>query len=346
MNKSKFIYIANHLLEDAVEKVAIDLNSEPMKLSEPAHTAAIVSKFPGLMNRHWGVAKFGGCFIHQSPYVNFKTKNRKRKSERCEVGDLLCLCKKIVDGIIRYNATLFQLKKDKTESGKVKPDNVSQRLLYTEWPVFSFDHSRANAGANQYDIQPKAVTPGAQYMFINKYSYPCYVPVVFTHSIPSSVMENTPERSFGSFLWDFINWQNGRPISEPDANPKDEWSRLIWELVARTTNKVYNINKSNPKWQICNLRSNGDFFAFMTKMTDGAYGDFLYAEWLKKEYESSLESIDYIKDKPIEGDGQSVEVNTSDGISILFIDFDKENEEKLSEMSRDTSKLSILTSCV
>ena len=341
--KSDFIYISNCLLEDAVEKVAIDLNREPKKLSEPSHTAAIVSKFPGLMNRHWGVAKFGGCFIHQSPYVNFKAKNRKR---RCEVGDLLCLCKKTVDGKVRYNATLFQLKKDKIESGKVKLDNIRQRLLYTEWPVLSFDHSRANAGDNQYDIQPKAVTPGAQYMFINKYPYPCsnyydcrarcYVPVVFTHSIPSSVMENTPERSFGSFLWDFINWQNGRPISEPDANPKDEWSRLIWELVARTTNKVYNINKSNPKWQICNLRSNGDFFAFMTKMADGAYGDFLYAEWLKKEYESSLESIDYIKDKPIEGDGQSVEVNTFDGISILFIDFDKENEEKLSEMSRDT----------
>jgi len=107
MNKSDFIYIANSLLEDAVEKVAIDLNSEPKKLSEPSHTAAIVSKFPGLMNRHWGGAKFGGCFIHQSPYVNFKAKNRKR---RCEVGDLLCLCKKTVDGKVRYNATLFQLK--------------------------------------------------------------------------------------------------------------------------------------------------------------------------------------------------------------------------------------------
>ncbi len=38
ISKSDFIYIVNNLLEDAVEKVAIDLNSEPMKLSEPSHT--------------------------------------------------------------------------------------------------------------------------------------------------------------------------------------------------------------------------------------------------------------------------------------------------------------------
>lgn len=73
----------------------------------------------------------------------------------------------------------------------------------------------------------------------------------------------------------------------------------------------------------------------MTKMADVAYDDFLYAEWLKKEYESTLESIEDIKEKPIEGERKSVEVNTPDGISILFVDFDKEKEEKNSEMSRD-----------
>ena len=55
--KSEFIYIANRMLEEAVAEVAIDQNSEPKKLSEPSHTAAIVSKFPSLMNDRWGGAK-------------------------------------------------------------------------------------------------------------------------------------------------------------------------------------------------------------------------------------------------------------------------------------------------
>lgn len=68
MTKLEFIYLANCMLLDAVEAMAYDLGMYPHdELSEPAHTAAIVTKFPSLMNKHWGGAKFAGCYIHQSP---------------------------------------------------------------------------------------------------------------------------------------------------------------------------------------------------------------------------------------------------------------------------------------
>lgn len=328
MNKYQFISLANHMLYEALVNVADDLNQSVRKLSEPAHTASIVSKFPNLMNQRWEEVKFGGCFIHQSPLVEMHI---SEKDNTCEVGDLLCLCKKTVDGNIRYNATLFQIKKNKSGIGRVKPDNVKQRRLYTEWPKFSFVYSNGNSANNLYDIKPKNVTPGAQYMFINKapyYSHYCrcccgYGPIVFTHSIPASIMENNSENSFGLFLWDFIHWQNGRSISKQSDANDDEWSRFVWELIDRSKFNVYNINKKSPKWHICDLRSNGEFFAFMTDMAMGIFDDQPYYKWVEQTQSHAGERIIPETDNHIE-ETERPEVAEENplGISILFIDLD------------------------
>lgn len=333
ITRSEFILLANRMLCRAVEEMACDLGKyyySEEQISEPAHTAAIVTKFPSLMNERWNGAKFGGCFIHQSPYIKM---NKVKGKNGCEVGDLLCVCKKTINGKKHLNAILFQLKKDRSKNRRVKPDNSIQLRLYSDWPEFSFVQNILISGDNHFDIHPKTVSQGAQYMFINRYPYfdcRCYsfgccysFPVVFTHSIPAPIMKNDPEFSFGSFLWSFIHWQNGRPISESVATAKDDWSRLIWELIERSKKNVFTINKGKDN-EILAQRYQGDTIGYMTKMVAELYAGMTSQEWFshvqclwddapKSEGNIHVESA---KNTNREG---------GDGISILLIDLDVEN---------------------
>lgn len=310
-----FCCLANECLFNAVEQVRYDLQPGK-KLDEPSYTAAIVTKFPDLMNRSWPFINFGGCFIHKSPIVHFG------KGRGCELGDLLVLCKKTVDSRLRYNAALFQLKNAKYPEKVTIGNKSKQLLLYTHWPQFSFNA----ADTNKYDIFPKIVTPGAQYMFINNealychshYYCRCQRPIIFTDNIPAHVMENRADLSFGRFLWDFIHWQSGRPISEEQDKNNDEWSRLVWDLIDRTRYKVFNLQNV----QIQNkLQSNGDFFSFMTTQSMQPILSLLYESWLEEKNEGKLKELDVKKEE-----GNTQRTGNEGGISILFIDLDIINE--------------------
>lgn len=328
ITKPEFVFLANQMLCRAVEEMASDLGKyyPEEQISEPAHTAAIVTKFPSLMNKSWSGAKFGGCFIHQSPYIKM---NKVKGKNECEVGDLLCVCKKSINEKKRLNAVLFQLKKDRSKKGKVKPDNSRQLRLYSEWPEFSFVQDLHIKEHHRYDIQPKAVSEGAQYMFINTYPYldgKCYgygcccSPVVFTHSIPATIMENDPYFSFGSFLWSFIHWQNGRPISESAATAKDDWSHLIWELIERSKKNVFTINKRKNN-EFLSKRYQGDTISFIMKTIFELYKDkpssewYNHIQWLRKN-EQKTEGNRHIESV------KRTKKEENDVFSILFIDLD------------------------
>lgn len=318
MQRIRFEHIANYMLLGAVNALKSDLLAGKT-FDEPAYTAAIATRFPALMTGVCEHVKFGGCFIHKSPIVTIDNMGNPSETERCEAGDLLVLCKDLVDGQTRINAALFQLKKTKHLYDHEKPDNDIQLKLYTEWPSFSIGRNYKNP---YYNIEPKAVTPGAQYMFINEDNFYCdwyeyypysLQPIVFTHSIPAPIMRSDPELSFGSFLWDFMNWQDGRPISETEQTAKDDWSVFIWKLIdwsKSTTFKHKNVRI--PK----HIKANGDFFQFMTLPTSESHADIMFADWLSQSEKSSNQGLydmeEFKDDISDENGGRS--------FAILFID--------------------------
>lgn len=310
-----FSTMANYMLLGAVNSIRKDLKAGAT-MKEPDYLAAIVTKFPPLMNTMWGNAKYGGCYIHQKPYVTTVA------GDTCEAGDLLVLCRKTVDGKTRINAALFQLKKPMHLYHSIRPDNKIQLDLYTQWRSFSM--GRTFDLAKSLDIQPKAATPGAQYMFINGYPEHyyydpdfdgCYVgsPVVFAHAIPEPEMYFRGDCSFGRFLWNFIHWQTGRPIAPEKDQANDDWSRFIWELIERTQNaKISNVNVGIQKKHGIS-RQQGDFFHFMT--TDDCIND------LPQKYYASRE-MDGETEPPVTDENN---YNESDGaVSILMIDMAEE----------------------
>lgn len=129
MHRLRFIYLANHILLGAVNALRNDL-LKGKTFDEPAYTAAIATKFPAMMNGVWGDVKFGGCFIHKSPIVTLDNTSNPSVRESCEAGDLLVLCRELVDGQTRINAALFQIKKTDSLYDTIKRQLYSAEALY------------------------------------------------------------------------------------------------------------------------------------------------------------------------------------------------------------------------
>lgn len=319
MHRLRFIQFANHMLFGAVNALKNDLR-KGKKFDEPAYTAAIATKFPAMMNGAWGNVKFGGCFIHKSPIVTLDNTSNPSVRESCEAGDLLVLCRDMVDGYIRINAALFQVKKMDGLYNRIKPDNEIQLKFYTEWPTFSFGRSYKSP---YYNIEPKTATPGAQYMFINekKYYHHWYdyyplslQPLLFTHSKSAAVMCSDPDLSFGNFLWEFINWQDGRPISESEQKANDEWSKFIWRLISFSKTKSFmhkNVRISK------HIKATGDFFQFMTLPMSETHADVMFTDWLNQHNMSN--DTETFNNKMLNEEKFDDEGGDK-GFAILFID--------------------------
>lgn len=305
-----FTLKADYMLLGAVNAVKKDI--APRKsIQEQDYLTAIVTKFPLLMNSTWDEVKYGGCFIHKSPLVSFK------KGGRCEAGDLLVLCREIVEKDVRYNAALFQLKRVLQKNAPfIKPDNMLQYKFYSEWPEFSIGGKFYPALSR--NIEPKAVTPGAQYMLINDPDFMthhlllgecCYHhQFVFTHSIPRPEMYSTKDLTFGRFLWDFTHWQNGRPIAPEEDARGDEWSRFIWDLIVKTHNVVIRNVNAGLGAGSKQSKQQGDFFDILTTKECISYLPKSYLDGLTSDHDG--------------GDNKEEVVNEEDNgaISILFVD--------------------------
>lgn len=95
----------NEALNKAVGEVA-SIMKPGRRMQEPDYTAAITLCLPSRLEQILGPkVKVGGCFVHQNPIVRFDS-----QPKGCELGDLLVLCRKVVDGEQRHNAAQFQLK--------------------------------------------------------------------------------------------------------------------------------------------------------------------------------------------------------------------------------------------
>ncbi len=217
----------NKAIRIAIAKVNAHKHGE---LQEPDYTAALALEFPKAMNQT-GVfphIKFGGCFIHQSPIVQF---NSPHKQKGCELGDLLVLLIKRTKDDVRYNAALIQLKISDINPATLHGDgDLKQLYLYEKWPAFTFVSTE-----EQYDLFPKTVTQGALYTIVQRKSVP-----QFFMAEPMTHMPFSGEMTFGRFIQNAINWQAGRAITDEVNKDSDEWSRLVWDLIEHSAKKVFN----------------------------------------------------------------------------------------------------------
>ncbi len=222
----KRITAINQAIQMAIKQIQ-RLAKRP--LQEPDYNTALALLLPTLLNKsgYFKNVRFGGCFIHQSPIATFNDSSNVQCS--CELGDLLAICHKVVDGDDLYNAALVQWKIIKKAVEVLTGKPLNQLSLYKHWPLFSL-----SSKGGTYDIYPKTVTPGAQYGLIQ--SYPDFG--VFT-TIPSTCLKVQGASSYARFLINLMSWQTGRPFEHDSSKANDDWSKLINHLIQSSLSKAF-----------------------------------------------------------------------------------------------------------
>lgn len=223
---------------------------------EPDYVAGLALNLPGLLNKEYGLRlRFGGCFIHGSPYVAFKDK------VSCELGDLLVLYREAQNGKERYNAALIQHKMASTNHIDEK-----QFDLYSSWPQFNFGH-KVNSNKTQYDVNPKTIFSGAEYSYIHDQDS-----LRFTMSQPSlelnvNGVDLREGEAFEDYLADLVTWERGREVFSRvpgQSTILDAWSKLIWDVVEKTS-KMKGFLRRN----VCEgrqPRTVGEFFELLLRV--------------------------------------------------------------------------------
>ncbi len=226
---------------------------------EPCYTAALAKELPRILNgiitgetKKLGIPpmyRFGSCYVHQKPYVRFGSGFKSR----CELGDLLVLVKKTINGVAAFNSALFQLKNIKDTKAKifqVRPNSSEdkQLTLYTRWGELKIDLKSENT--TEYDVTPHSVSQGGLYMFVrSNRQHPKFVVAVpdrnMETTVPPSFGYYSYPVSFGHYLSRMVKWQCGRAIASKNDTKNgcaDDWSRLIWRVIELLENAVSNCN--------------------------------------------------------------------------------------------------------
>ena len=231
--------VFNSAIDDALEKLCDKVCDR-----EPCYTATLTKELPRILNdiinnkaRPGVPSKYrvGSCYAHQKPYVKFGTDFKLR----CELGDLLVLIKKTINGTAAFNSALFQLKKASDKKYQVSQNNSgnTQLTLYTKWGKLKIDLKSENATV--YDVMPHTVSQGGSYMFVRSDR----LHPKFVVATPNRSMGTTPissvgcysyPQSLGNYLSGMVEWLCGRTIAPKDDIKKgcaDDWSKLIWRVI-------------------------------------------------------------------------------------------------------------------
>lgn len=274
-----YITDINNAIAQSVATVKAVAKKNGRAMQEPDYVAALTTEFPRRIKGLFPGVRYGGCFIHQKPKISF-TSNIDGNQHSCELGDLLVICRKIVDGKERYITALLQFKRANGKSLRISAlSELVQLEVYTSWPIFTIKNV-----PGQFDVQPKTVNLGAQYSLI--YESAGQYRSMYAH-IPQASMDFSSDLTLGRFINDLLDWQDGRTINEESQKDDEEWSRLIWTLINISKTAIFNrrnIGQENSP------RTAGEFFDFMCD------------------------------EDPIIITTENIEENAENAISLLFID--------------------------
>ena len=121
-----YILDINNAIAQSVATVKANAKKNGWTMREPDYVAALTTEFPKRIAGLIPGVRYGGCFIHQRPLITF-TSTIDGNQHRCELGDLLIICRKTVDGKERYNAALLQFKKANSKCLTIyKPSELRQ----------------------------------------------------------------------------------------------------------------------------------------------------------------------------------------------------------------------------
>lgn len=208
-------------------------------------------------------------FCHQKPLADFG------KKPIPEIGDILFVFNYKNKRKPLINSLLLQAKKTSKSKFIISPEDT-QLDLYENWPKFELKRAN-NLSGKKYDIYPKTVTQGAKYLLIDPNPLMTYrINGTFTYgcAIPASLI--TLNSEFSDELIDFLEFRNGRMISEK-TNSTEDWSKMVWDILEITKNKMTKRNNIGLSRFPRNIsqKLDGCHFIDLSTESDSFYSDII-----------------------------------------------------------------------
>jgi hypothetical protein len=225
-----------------------------------------------ILKKYFPLKEFSitGIYCHQKPIVDIKA------AKDPELGDILFVyIYNDTPGTRRYNSLLMQAKKSKYSTTMVSKADEHQLKLYTDWPLFYYKRAGSLDGTTR-DIMPKSFHAGAQYLLIYEGHYFILPgsPISFPMGCATPMKKLSINKRLDKELVDFITFKSGRIFEENTATTKDEWTRMIWELLAITKKKGSKRKNAGLKAFPRQVTANLDgFFSFASSIEDTYFRD-------------------------------------------------------------------------
>ena len=256
--------IRRDIIRDRIQvdlhKITDDLYKSSVKIYEPDLVANLVLNLtPRLTNILKTVDptsnySFTSIFCHQSPKVQIGPK------KVCEIGDILIIyVDKHDKNQIKYNSMLLQAKVSNSKSFKC---SGTQYDLYNYWPEFEYNSPKSISG-KAIDIYPKVHHDGGKYLIIDK-NYPISNSFYKTAVSASPI---TKSKDLSMEIAELITFTSGKMFDSYANRNKDDWTRLIWDMVelSLVNTNLFNVKNtfgSNSRNQTCMAYGvNGEIFS-------------------------------------------------------------------------------------
>jgi hypothetical protein len=234
-------------------------------------TVDFTEKFFQALKSYFPNNKFSvtGIYSHQKPTVDIGLKMAP------EIGDwLLVYIYTNKKGVKKCNSLLLQAKMAGKKTINVPTSEKHQLMLYTHWPKFRYKRAGLLNGI-QRDIQPKAINDGAKYLLIEKKPVIDSTNIQGNHpmrcAIPATTL--TPDCDLATVIVDFLKFKVGRNFKKNTMACKDDWSKMIWDLIGITYDKAtrrMNVGLSDFQRQIT---AEYDGYCFFHTETDSIFGE-------------------------------------------------------------------------
>lgn len=221
---------------DFVLKKCHALSSNPQ---EPDFVASLTLNFTSdlasILKAVFPKNKFSltGVFCHQKPLADIGLTTDP------EIGDILLVYIYTDNtGSKRHNSLLLQAKRSGSSTLVVPTSELHQLKLYTDWPKFTYKRAGLLNGTSR-DILPKTINAGAQYLLIDKNPYGLSgSPGTFPMGCAIPARTLSIHTDFASEIVNFLMFKSGRAFEENPTISKDDWTKMIWELLDITKSKA------------------------------------------------------------------------------------------------------------
>jgi hypothetical protein len=207
---------------------------------EPDFIASLTLNFtPDLFNILKAVfpkIKFSltGVFCHQKPLADIGL------AKSPEIGDILFVyVYSDKRGKKQFNSLLLQAKVSTKQTTTVSTADEHQLKLYSEWPKFKYKRAGKLNGVVR-DILPKTINDGGQYLLIDNHPINGLSgrPGTFPMGCATPSKTISLNNDLATELIDFLKFKSGRVFEETPSTSKDDWTKMIWDILAITKGKA------------------------------------------------------------------------------------------------------------